>query len=104
MTRRRRVLEAASLVLLLATFVTPAFAQPDPRQMSGMPLPVGDLEPGTVVVRLIRGSLDKPIVGQSVQIVSGGSTTATSTNDSGRAEFKGIPIGSRVRVTSSATK
>lgn len=72
---------------------------PDPKQMSGVPLPVNDLKPGTVSVRLIRGSLDKPISGQTVTI-TGGSTPATgTTNDVGRAEISGLVVGARIKAS-----
>ena len=34
-----------------------------PRQMSGVPLPTADLPAGTMTVRVIQGSMDKPIAG-----------------------------------------
>jgi hypothetical protein len=92
-------------LLMPLTLVASAAAQPggiqmpDPRQMSGVPLPVGDLQPGTVSVRLIRGSLDKPIPGQTVTI-SGGATPVTgTTNDAGRVQISGLPIGTRVKAS-----
>ena len=36
--------------------------------MSGMPLPVPDLSPGSVSVRLIKGSLSNPLAGQTVEL------------------------------------
>jgi hypothetical protein len=98
----RRAVALLVVILVEALSVPAALAQsppggvqmPDPRQMSGRPLPVGDLPAGTVSVRLIRGSLDKPIRGQSVSL---GSSTAT-TNDAGRAEFSGLQPGTRVKA------
>ena len=72
---------------------------PDPRQMSGMPLPVGDLQPGTVSVRLIRGALDKPIAGQTVTITGGAAPLTGTTNDAGRVQISGLPIGARVKAS-----
>jgi hypothetical protein len=71
---------------------------PDARQMSGMPLPVGDVDPGTVVVRVIRGSLANPLVNQTVEILGTGPPVTLPTNDTGRAEFKGLRIGTRVKA------
>jgi hypothetical protein len=73
---------------------------PDPRQMSGMPLPVGELDAGTVVVRVIRGSLDKPLVNQTVEILGGPAPVSLPTNDTGRAEFKNLRPGTRVKAVS----
>lgn len=70
---------------------------PDAKQMSGMPLPVGDVATGTVVVRVIRGALDKPIAGQRVEI-AGEVTAVATTNDTGRAEFKALQPGRRVKA------
>lgn len=70
---------------------------PDARQMSGMPLPVGELTPGTVTVRVVRGAMTNPLAGQTVEI-SGGATLTRTTNESGRAEFTGLPVGKRIRA------
>jgi hypothetical protein len=72
---------------------------PDPRQMSGVPLPVADLQPGTVSVRLIRGALDKPIVGQTVTLTGGPQPATASTNEMGRAEFRGLAAGTRIKAS-----
>jgi hypothetical protein len=71
---------------------------PDARQMSGMPLPVAELAAGTVTVRVVRGAMTNPLPKQQVEI-SGGATAAGETNDTGRAEFTGLPIGARVKAT-----
>ena len=91
---------AALLVVLAFPAAAKLHAQqmPDPRQMSGVPLPVSDLPAGTVTVRVIRGSLANPIVSQTVEIVGTGSAVSAVTNDSGRAEFKGLAPGARIRA------
>jgi hypothetical protein len=91
-------LRVCAMMLVLGISL-PAQAQqmPDPRQMSGVPLPTGDLPVGTITVRVIRGSLANPVVNQVVQITGGATTTAT-TNESGRAEFSGLTPGARVRA------
>jgi hypothetical protein len=70
---------------------------PDPKQMSGVPLPVGDLAPGTVTARVIRGQLSNPIEGQTVEMTGGASKTA-KTDASGRATFTGVAPGTRVKM------
>ena len=102
---RRPMATFVALIAPLMLFV-PVAAQPpggmqmpDPRQMSGVPLPVRDLQPGTVSVRLIRGSLDKPIPGQAVTITGGPAPVTTTTNDVGRAEFSGLSVGSRIKAS-----
>ena len=41
---------------------------PDPKQIAGIPLPVGDVAVGTVVVRVIRGALANNIPDQQVEL------------------------------------
>jgi hypothetical protein len=90
---------------MLLAFATGLRAQPsaapqmpDARQMSGVPLPVGDLATGTVTVRVVRGSMTDVIAGQSVELTGGVSRSAT-TNDAGRAEFTGLAPGMRVKAS-----
>lgn len=71
---------------------------PDVKEMSGIPLPVGDLASGTVVVRLIRGSLDKAITDHPVELHAASGVVSSRTNDTGRAEFTGLEPGTRVRA------
>ena len=84
---------------VLTFLAWPVLAQemPDPRQMSGVPLPTGDLPVGTITVRVIRGSLSNPVLNQPVQI-TGGATATRTTNESGRAEFSGLTPGARVKA------
>ena len=70
---------------------------PDARQMSGTPLNVGELAPGTVTVRVVRGALTNPLAKQKVEL-AGDLTAAAETNDVGRAEFTGLKIGARIKA------
>ena len=73
---------------------------PDAKQMSGVPLPVSDLAPGTVTVRVVRGSMANVISGQLVELTTGGpSPLSAKTNDAGRAEFSGLAPGTRVKAS-----
>ena len=97
-------LSAGAAALLCATTVASAQGMapqgtnmPNAREMSGVPLPSWDLAPGSVTVRLIRGSLANPLPGEQVEI-TGGATGTAKTNDIGRAEFTNLPIGSRVKA------
>ena len=65
-------LRSAALLLALLGLPAGAFGQPDPRQMSGIPLPDAELNDGTVSVRVIRGQLSN-----NVQINLWSSATAT---------------------------
>lgn len=92
------------LWFLLAATVMPAAGQvipgsgaqmPDAKQMSGVPLPTSDLPPGTVTVRVVQGSMDKPIAGITVEITGG---ARRETGESGRAEFSGLQPGSTIKA------
>jgi len=72
---------------------------PDAGQMSGLPLPAGDLPNGTVSVRVVRERMGNNIVGQSVSVTGSGQTKTGTTDDQGRAEFTGFPAGSTVVAT-----
>lgn len=94
------------LVIALALSYVPGITRsaaaqmPDPKQMSGVPLPVADLPPGTVTVRVVRGTMTNIITGQRVDLI-GPTPMSAKTNESGRAEFTGLQPGSRVRVATS---
>lgn len=73
---------------------------PDARQMSGTPLPTGEVPAGTVIVRVVRGSMANPLAGETVELLAGQAGAVTAkTNDLGRAEFPGLAIGTRVKAT-----
>ena len=97
-----RAILAVAAVLAL----TPAAAaaqmpagMPDAKQMSGVPLPVPDLAPGTVTVRIVRGAMTNPIANQEVELSGGTSAMKAKTNDAGRAEFSGLAPGTRVKAS-----
>jgi hypothetical protein len=90
------------LVALLAQM--PPFAgqggrMPDPKQMSGVPLPVQDLPVGTATARVIRGQLTNPLEGQTVELTGAGAVKSAKTDGSGRATFSGLQPGSRVKMS-----
>ena len=88
---------AVALVLLrgLSAAQPPGAQMPDPKQMSGVPLPTSEIPAGMVTVRVVRGTLSNLVVGQRVELAGDVSATAT-TNDAGRAEFTGLTPGARV--------
>ncbi len=98
-----------ALGTLLAVGVTvveaqPPFAaqggqMPDPKAMSGMPLPVPDVPIGTVTARVIRGALTNPMSGQTVELSGPGVTRTAKTDDAGRATFSGLAPGTRVKAS-----
>ena len=97
---RARGFALLGVLLVFGGLPHPATARqmPDPSRMSGIPLPVADLPVGTVTVRVLRGSLSNPIASQTVEILGAGTPSSAVTNESGRAEFKGLKPGTRVRA------
>jgi hypothetical protein len=71
---------------------------PEPRQMSGVPRPDSELPAGTATVRVIRGTFTSPVVSQTVELVGGGSPLTATTDEAGRAEFKGLRAGARLKA------
>ena len=89
---------AIAMTANAAAQVAQGAAMPDPRQMSGVPLPSGDLAPGSITVRVVRGTLSNVVPQQQVEL-TGGANLKALTNEAGRAEFTGLPIGARVKAT-----
>jgi hypothetical protein len=77
----------------------PAGAVAEPAQMSGMPLQVGDLPPGVIVVRVIRRSFAENVANQRVDLRVGARSISAVTDASGRAQFNAQPVGVRVMAT-----
>ncbi len=75
---------------------SPVSAQPDPRQMSGIPLPDPQLPPGTVTVRVIRGTLANNVTDHPVEIRAGDIAETVLTDAEGRAEFVMLNAGEMV--------
>ena len=102
--RRERVNPVGMLLLALgvvgafSAFAEAQFQMPDPKQMSGIPRPVTDLPNGTVSVRLIRGALSNNITNFPVELHVGSQTRTAQTDDSGRAEFGGLPRGQTLKA------
>jgi len=94
MTRR---LSLASLLVLTSALA--ALAQmPDVSQMSGVPLPSGELPNGTVSIRVVRGALGNDVVGLEVELHGGGQVWKVTTDGEGRAQFAQAAPGTRVHA------
>ena len=87
----------AAIVLLLLPVAVSAQMM-DPKQVAGMPLPVGDVPPGTVTVRVIRGALSNNIPDQVVELSVDNVRQQQKTGPTGRAEFTGLRPGARARA------
>ena len=96
----RRARAFAALVCLSLLAIPPAAdaRQMDPKAVAGIPLPVADVSVGTVVVRVIKGSLSNNLPGQRVELLGAGAPRTMTTDAAGRAEFAGLPPGARVTV------
>lgn len=71
---------------------------PDPSLINGKALPAGDLQTGTITVRVVRESIGNNIIGQQVSMTVGDTTKTAVTDEQGRAEFKGLPAGGKGRA------
>ncbi len=73
-------------------------AQPDPKQMAGIPRPVDDLPNGAVSVRLIRGELSNNIANHPVELRVGSKVLTVKTDESGRAQFNDLTPNATVKA------
>jgi hypothetical protein len=83
------------IVILL--FATTAFAQ-DMNQMSGVPLPSGDLPDRTISVRVVRGALTNNVQRHEVELLVAGTPRKIATDANGRAIFSELPAGATVQA------
>ena len=104
MTLGRLWLGALSAALLLsASAVRAQIAMPDPKQMSGIPRPVGldELPAGSVSVRVIRGALTNNVPNQEVELHindGGEKVQKAKTDDQGRVQFDKLPAGASLQA------
>lgn len=101
--RLRTVVVLLTLVGALALGEGRAAAQamPDAAQMSGVPLPAGELPNGTVTVRVVRERMGNNVPGQEVALVTPDGRVTAVTDAQGRAEFTSVPPGTP--ITAEAT-
>jgi hypothetical protein len=92
------------LAALLIAILSPAFVaaqalqMPDPKQMSGVPLPSPDLPNGTVSIRVVRGGPGNNLAGETVELTAAGRPARVKTDANGRAQFPGIVAGADVQA------
>jgi hypothetical protein len=95
------VIRAVAVAVCLAFVASPAAAQvqmPNPKEISGVPLPAQDLPAGTVSVRVVRGSFASNLTDHPVEITVDGKTQTKKTDANGRAQVSGLKTGAKVRV------
>ena len=96
---RRFVMLGVAASIAGMSALAAAQQMPDPKEIAGIPLPVGDVPPGTVSVRVIRGSLANNIPNQPVELMVAGRARSETTDASGRAQFTGIAPALEVTAT-----
>ena len=72
---------------------------PDARQMSGVPLPAGELANGTVTVRVVRERMGNNVPNQEVTLATPDGNVSGVTDAEGRAEFTSVTPGSKVTAS-----
>lgn len=87
---------AAVALAVLAAGPPGASAQPDPSQMSGIPLPDPQLPAGTITVRVVRGTLSNNVPEHPVELRDGDNVATAVTDADGRAEFLTLNPGATV--------
>ncbi len=92
----RVLLSAATALAAMFVLTSPAAAQPDLRQMSGIVLPSADLPDGAISVRVVRQTLANNVSGVQVTITGPGVNESAATDESGRAIFSGARAGATV--------
>src|SRR5437867_10350488 len=96
-TRRTRSILGFFLCVLCVlrggNFLIAQIQMPDPKEMSGIPRPDGQMAAGSVSVRLIRGDLSNNITGHPVELHSGDNVQKMNTDDAGRVECVGLTAG-----------
>ena len=95
-TVRHRTFRLLAVILVSVGVSVGVGAQPDPRQMSGLPLPDGELSDGTITVRVIRGQLSNNVPNHPVELHQGDAVATVNTDASGRASFITLSPGSEV--------
>ena len=75
-------------------------SEPSMVRAAGMPLADGELAPGMLTVRIVKGAFEGDLAGiEVVADVGGGASLRARTGDRGRAEFGHLPVGATVRVS-----
>lgn len=95
----RVAIACLALVAAVALGAADLRAQMDPKQVAGIPLPVANVPTGTVVVRVIRGSLANNVPDQVVELTGVEPARSIKTDAGGRAQFDGLTPGARVTAT-----
>lgn len=96
---RFRLGGAVAAWLLTVAVASAQVAMPDARQMSGVPLPAGDLANGTVTVRVVRERMGNNVPNQEVTLATPDGNVSGVTDAEGRAEFTSVTPGAKVTAS-----
>ena len=90
-----------ALILLqqLGNGPTVNMQMPDPKRLSGIPLPAPDLAPGTVRVRVVRGEMTDVVPGAIVELEGGGTKRTAKADETGHATFTGLSAREEYKVS-----
>lgn len=91
--RLGRLLTVVMAAGLLTAEAAAQIAMPDPAQIAGRALPAPELPNGTVSVRLVREAVGNNITGHEVAVSAGDVKRTAMTDETGRAQFTGLPSG-----------
>ncbi|HUL71947.1 MAG TPA: hypothetical protein VLT86_02540 [Vicinamibacterales bacterium] len=92
------VLGAGCLVLGASNAYAQGGQMPDPKQISGVPLPAADLPAGAVSVRVVRGAFTNNVTNQAVEFTVDGKRQTKTTDAQGRVELTGLTPGTKIRA------
>jgi hypothetical protein len=82
--------------MLVGTNLLAQVQMPNPREMSGRPLPDTTVPVGSVSVRVVRGGFDKNVPNQPVEFTIDGKPRVVNTDAEGRAVVSGLRQGTSV--------
>ena len=95
------MIRGLAIVFGIALLAVPAAAQvnmPNPKEISGVPLPAQDLPAGTISVRVVRGAFTANLSNQPVEITIDGKTQTMKTDSNGRVQVANLKAGTKVRA------
>jgi hypothetical protein len=95
---RSAVLQCTLLLALGSASASAQINMPDPKQISGVPLPAPDVATGSVSVRVIRGSFANNVTDQPVEFAVDGKTRTIKTDENGRALMSGLATGAHLKA------
>jgi len=95
---RAQAFQCALLLVLSSVSASAQINMPDPKQISGVPLPAPDVATGSVSVRVIRGSFANNVAGEPVEFIVDGKTRTLKTDENGRALMTGLATGAHLKA------